>query len=464
MMKIKQLVTVFILVANTYCASEVGKIVTYDPIDLINGIRFDVMAKYIYAKHREQDVESNWALRLYDEHLHVWNNRKERCPEDIFHYHCAKKYFAKNGIESYIVTFHELLDSIKNEGQVSEKSVVPIGKDLALIDGAHRVAACLLYDKKVICEFYSDRNGYDGTAEMLRNKKDFVKSGLSEKYLDDMALNYCQLKKNTYIVTVFPAAVGKQQEIECILRSYGKIIYKKEIFINHERGCVNFMRCLYEGEPFIGDFKNNFHGARLKAPCCYPTGKNGPTRIFLFECDNFNNIRPCKQKIRNIFNIGHDSVHINDTYEETLRIAQAVFNKNSIHFINHAELTKLDNFEKLLSCYKNWIYKNNIDEKCLCIDGSAILSAYGLRDCRDLDVLHHGYDTGIINISNVLIGSHNSEIHYHCTGKDDIIFNPENHFYYRGVKFGSLDILRKMKLKRVEPKDITDVNLIEKVG
>lgn len=463
-MKFHRVYSIFLLFFGITVTAEITQRVTCNPIELITPMRFDIMAKYIYAHHTQLGVQSSWALRLYAEHLRVWNNQKECCPEDIFHYYCAKEYTAKNGIKSYIQAFDALLTSVKKEGLNVEKSIVPIDKNKALIDGAHRVASCILYNKPVVCEQFVNKGGYDASAQMFRNCKHYVETGLAEKYLDNMALTYCFLKPNTYIVTVFPAAQGRDHQVEQILSRYGKIVYKKEIAINSSVGSVNFMRCLYDGESFIGSFENNFHGARLKAPCCYPAHKKGPTRIFLFECNNPNHIRPCKNQIRNLFGIGHDSVHINDTHDETVRIAKAVFNNNSIHYINHATLNEQANFEKLFTTYKQWIIDNRIDPECVCIDSSAILSVYGLRDCRDLDILHHGYDQEIASISDPLIGSHNDEIVYHCTTKDDIIFNPDNHFYFKGVKFASLNVLKKMKTKRDEPKDQKDVTLINSLS
>ena len=40
-------------------------------IDLITGFRFDVMAKVMYASHRKLDIRSDWAMRVYVEHLQV---------------------------------------------------------------------------------------------------------------------------------------------------------------------------------------------------------------------------------------------------------------------------------------------------------------------------------------------------------------------------------------------------------
>ena len=44
---------------------------------------------------------------------------------------------------------------------------------------------------------------------------------------------------------------------------------------------------------------------------------------------------------------------------------------------------------------------------------------------------------------------------------DDIIYNPENHFYFNGLKYASLDIIKQLKEKRGEDKDKKDLNLID---
>ncbi len=206
-MKFNKIVALGLLCLLNSLFAEVTHRVTLEPKVLVTPMRFDIMAKYIYAVHHELNVQSDWAVRLYDEHLHVWNNRKECCPTDIFHYYCAKEYVAKDGIESYLRTFNTLLNSIKTDGLDTDKSIVPIGNDRSLIDGAHRVACCLVYGRPVTCEVFRDRGGYAASSGMFRNKRNFVRTGLSEKYLDDMALAYCSLKENTYIVTVFPAAI-----------------------------------------------------------------------------------------------------------------------------------------------------------------------------------------------------------------------------------------------------------------
>ena len=47
--------------------------------------------------------------------------------------------------------------------------------------------------------------------------------------------------------------------------------------------------------------------------------------------------------------------------------------------------------------------------------------------------------------------------------KNEIIYNPENYFYFNGFKFISLNILKKMKQNRNEEKDKNDLKLINKL-
>ena len=99
------------------------------------------------------------------------------------------------------------------------------------------------------------------------------------------------------------------------------------------------------------------------------------------------------------------------------------------------------------------------DRYDFCIDSSAVLSAYGLRDCRDLDFLH------VNNIESLSpdIECHNHESHYYRVDKNDIIYNPTLHFYLHGIKFTNLQVVKDMKVFRNEEKDKRDVKLINGV-
>lgn len=409
-----------------------------DPYTLLNHYRFDLPAKYIYAKFRELGLKSNWGEKLYDEHLRIWNGYVEG--DDS----------GKIGKQAFVNAFDHVLDSIKNSGFDEQKSIVPIGTDNSLIDGAHRLTASLLYNKKIkSVKLNHQPPNYDYNF--------FRTIGLSEKWCDAIALEYCRLKKETYIVVVFPSAIGEDEKIKKTLNEYGTIYYEKTVTLN-KQGSINLIKQLYLGEDWLGDWNNNFSGARDKANACF--NNNGPVRIYVFETSSYQNTRLAKEQIRNHFKIGNHSIHINDNHEETVHLAQLFFNSNSIHFLNNAKLNDISNsfyldFEK----FKSYLCERGLVQEHCCVVSGSVMGIYGIRKPGDIDFLIYGTD--LLSNNNPIFHNDEKDLQYTLKTKDDIIFNPENHFYFEGIKFASIDTIVEMKRNRNEPKDINDISLID---
>ena len=60
------------------------------------------------------------------------------------------------------------------------------------------------------------------------------------------------------------------------------------------------------------------------------------------------------------------------------------------------------------------------------------------------------------------MSDHDSQLCYHQYTKEDIVFDPRNHFYLNGIKFVSLRVVREMKRARAESKDWYDIVLIDR--
>jgi len=412
-----------------------------EPSVLLTPSRFDIAAKYIYAKLKEKNVSSTWGHEVYKNHIKAINNFYESSPY-------------KRGIDAFTSSFHETLMSIKEKGYTRDHLVLPVDANLNPRDGSHRAAACILYSVWPICRIYN----YAPPVSYIFSDY-LVKQELEEKYADAMAMQYCILKKNTYMVTVTPAAVGKDAEIKNILNQFGIIVYRKNVLLTWN-GTINFTRLAYKGESWLGTFASNFAGAQNKASFCFGQDhrKNNPMRVFLFECDSLEKVKLCKQAIRSLFHIQNHSVHINDTHEQSIEMTQALFVKNSIHFLNHAKPKSFKNFLSCLEQYKCWIKTNNIDAEDLCIESGAVLAAYGIRDSGDIDFLHHNLNHTLPK--NGKIEDHNK--HHNATERDDIIYNPEKHFWFQGVKFASLKEVKKQKTKGGGPpnKDVLAINTL----
>ncbi|MHA1941903.1 MAG: glycosyltransferase family 2 protein, partial [Candidatus Hodarchaeales archaeon] len=336
----------------------------------LNANRFDIAAKVLYADSIYNKTNSKFAKELYLEHLKVWNNFHEKNP-------------AKSSPEEFITSFHKTLDSIDQNG-FNKSEAVPVILNSA-INGAHRIASCIVLDKTP--ETYEadiSEGQYDCGYEYFKNKKDFVASGLKELYLDEMALEFCRRKDNLYTITLFPSHDVSYTSLVSNIRQGQNIIYSKKIKLN-KLGQRKYVHNLYYNEAWIGRKKDGYPGVIEKTNYCFQNGDE--IQVLLVEENDISNLLNLKDTIRSICGVGKHSVHINDTQEETWRIASSVFNKNSVSFLNNSKNTETPNFDTYFSQYKN-IIKNRSDKHDFCIDASAVLSAYGLRDCRDLDFLH----------------------------------------------------------------------------
>ena len=408
-------------------------------IDLVSTYRFDLIIKYLYAKSIINNYITYYFKEMYKEHLRIWIGFKEYDNLD------------KNTFESYDIEFHNIIDSIKN-GFDPNISIVPVVEDKYIVNGSHRVAACLSLDKTVNCrESFAISDGQKDCSWISL----FSRLGLSTIFSDRVAIEYAKLKSNTFIVTLFPSANNNYQQPLEVLNRIGKVFYYKSINFS-SNGSLNLMKQLYLDEEWATAY--NGLGYITKRNLCFTT--NHPTYVFLVEFNNIQDSVDAKKEIRKIFDIANHSVHINDTHDETIRLSQYLFNEGSIHLLNNKESNNQD-LDSYLNEFKKIISTNNLDIDDYCITGSSILSAYGVRRFNDLDYLHNSEE---IKDDKNIIHSHNEygvgiyDIDYH-----EIIYNTNNHFYYNGVKFASLDILKNLKSKRNEDKDIVDVDIINKL-
>ena len=411
--------------------------------NLISHTRFDVIIKFLFAKSILKGYKTSFYRDMYKEHLRVWNNFKEYNNKTKNTYEAFEKYFLN------------LIKDIGQSGFNKEISTIPVVDKKYILNGSHRLAAALSHNKDVWC--YDGVNGRDGQLNCDYNF--FKQLSLNEEYMDQTAIEYCKLKPNTYVVCLFPIVNNKLSEVYDILRSNGDVFYSKQITLN-ATGAFNLMRELYLGEKWAGNWKNNYAGFKHKANLCF--SDYSPVTVALISLDNGDIAKKVKQKVRNLFNIGNHSAHINDTHKQSVRISKTIFNKNSIHYLNTAKPANYKTFNTCMNEFYNEINIRGLDVDDYCVGGSAPLTAYGLRECKDLDYLH--FDQSLIKGTQDLIHSHNEYGvgRYHLD-REDIIYNPENYFYHRGVKFASLHVIRKLKEQRNEPKDVVDVDLIDSV-
>jgi len=194
-----------------------------------------------------------------------------------------------------------------------------------------------------------------------------------------------------------------------------------------------------------------------------------------------------KKEIRSKLNIDNAIIHISDNIAETIHncsilylFQENIFYKNNLSYTIRYENEKLKmrNVEKIVlsklneNLFNEFIHSIkmsglNLDD--FCIDGSFILSILGIREARDLNFICLDND---LSFDNKELKNHkeilkDKKINY---TKEEILYDPNNHFLFNGIKCLNLSIFKQFKINRMNladktssdyEKDKNDIILIE---
>jgi len=402
--------------------------------DLLVHTRFDIAFKILYLENI--DKKNKFAQEFYEEHIRAFSLGK-------FTELGNKK---KNNIDEYIKSFLKIFKDIKKNGFNNDKTLIPLSSKGYIANGAHRVASAIYTNKNVDCvEINANDPNY--------NYKFFYNRKVSTKILDTVATKFVEYANNIYIALIWPTAQGHDKEIEQIIPN---IVYRKDILLN-PNGAHNLISQIYYGEKWIGNIKNNFRGSQGKLVECFRNFN--PVRIVAFQANSLNKVMSIKDKIRKIFKVGKSSIHITDSHNDAIRVARVVFNNNSIHFLNNAKLNRYISTHLKIDEFKKFIIKNKLNRNDVLIDSSLILSCYGMREAKDTDFIYNSETRIKFKFNNINV--HNEVLKYYQATKHELIYNPNNYFYFNELKFISFDHLYKMKKNRNEIKDKNDCKMME---
>lgn len=146
--------------------------------------RIDILAKLLYIQSFAADYKTDYYRSLYAAHIEAFSRGTyvERDQEET-----------KNSLELYIDLFHKLYQSIKTNGFDRKTSVVPVGANNVILDGAHRVSCAALLNIEIpIIRFPSIQLhcGFHFFEERL----------LRIDYLDFLAYQYCRIDHHIHCV------------------------------------------------------------------------------------------------------------------------------------------------------------------------------------------------------------------------------------------------------------------------
>ncbi len=154
--------------------------------------------------------------------------------------------------------------------------------------------------------------------------------------LDAIAFQSCISSKHTYIALLFPCVRGHDKKIKQLFQHYGKIVYKTTVNLKGN-GPLNLLKIAYKNFTTHYNLKKRFTIQQI--------GGSYQLKVVVFKAKSLKKVVICKRMIRELFNIGDYPIHINDTHEETIELAQTLLIPENLHFINTETL-------KEFSCIK----------------------------------------------------------------------------------------------------------------
>ena len=356
----------------------------------LSSCRFDLMAKYLYIKSKENKLNTDFFKDLYHNHIITFNNCNELPDSE------NPNQKAKKNIEDFYESFDNLIDNIKKNG-FDNKYPISIGTNKVIINGAHRLMISYFYNIEPQYKLLKEPGNIDYNCNFFLNRKS--NPSLNKVYADTMALEYIKHNSNIRAMIIYPVAFSynKFNELFNIINNYAYIYYNKSINLTN-KGISNLIKEMYRGEEWIGGmFPKGFSPGGKAERCVNKDNvKMFPTILLLLDMKDLNKCIELKEKCRNLFNLGKHSLHISDYVNDTFRIASSLLNENSIDFLNKGTNDISKNTKNLLKQYFKNIGENNED--------------YLIKKITD-------------NIIYINIGE-----------DDELLYNPKNFYYINGYK------------------------------
>ena len=418
-----------LLASQNYSTREV------DAVDLLTSSRLDVAFKLLFLEI--YDLNQAYAIEIYKEHLKAATSNT----------YTEFGNSEKNSLDRFIKIFFQIHDSMQS-GFNNKVSLIPISENGGILNGAHRIACAILLNKKVCVvniEYPPE----------IQNYEFFLKRNVDVWLIEKAVNKFIEYSKDTYLAIIWPSAKGSDLREESI-NMFSNVIYRKNIQFSPNGG-RNLISQVYKGEDWVGSIKDNFKGALNKAAWCF-SDYNNPATVIAFQSNSLSSVVKIKEEARSLFGIDKHSIHITDSSIEAIALSKMLFNDNSIHFLNHANLCKYSSTEKKFKTLTMCAEDSKLNKGEFLVDGSFVLELYGIRESQDIDVIT--IQNNELSESCVNIDKRDSHLKYHHINKTDLVFNDKYSFPYNGVKFVSFKQLYQMKKNRGEGKDYNDLKLM----
>lgn len=366
----------------------------------------------------------------------------------------------KTSFDDFINVLNQLISDFQSGNYDYERTLIPIDKKGEPIDGAHRISCAAYFNKKIKILRFLNRDITPYDYEYLNQA--LMPSDIGEI----MALESLKWHDDIYALFLWPKAhknTNKLKEAIRLITKRADLLYQVEYELTFD-AIKNLMIQLYGHMDWVGSIDDRY--ANIIGKVDEVWNKNGKLRIVLIRANNYDEVLMLKSQLRDFFGIGLASVHSTDNIRETNMAMNALLNPNSRHHLLNADTTRYKDSFKLFLNFKEMLDANDFEKNEFLLDSGMVLSMYGMRETRDLDYycLHNAPNKSYPFDANIEEHDETQQGFYSIPIRD-LIYNPQNHFVFYGIKFVSLHNLLQFKRNRYKTyhnaKDIEDIKLIQ---
>lgn len=413
-----------------------------DPSELDLAARFDVFHAYQYGRAFLAGALTDYHRRAYADHVHASGAGSEGRSAGS-----GERLVAAEAMRR----FEDLLRSVACDG-FDEAHAVPIDRDLKPLAGAQRIAACMAADRPLPV------TRCDSLLESDRSYRYFRERGMAPEYMDLAASALLSRLADLRAAVILGPPPERKRRIIAELAASGTLHYEKAIRLS-EIGRSNLIRLIDDGQGWLGA-RQGHAGARGQAIPRLPVGSTSEVSIAFFRRARLDGDPvDLVQRVCERLGFAADSIRVTETWEETRRIGACALSQGGLHLLDNRRWGSFTGFEQDFAAFQERLAVSGFDREQVLVVGSSILSIYGVRDARDLDVL---VAPGVEHVARSQ-GLDPSNAQWERYGFDvrELVYDPSKHFFHEGCKCLRLEELIRLKQRRGETKDRIDLSLIE---
>lgn len=383
--------------------------------------RLDIFVKVLYIRAFVEWKDFKKYKQLYRKHILLMNWWVED---------------KKKSVNDFENSFQNLIKDIK-KNNFNSNFPIPLFKDWDILNGAHRLACCIYFwitPSTIISKKHWHKTKWDLNW--------FIKNGFSQKEIINILREYYNYDEDISLIILWPSIIEKKEHVKKIISQHSINIYWSFTLWLKDRH--TFREFIYDIYAYDWHFKESLWLDKKSLEL-----SSKWTNIEVLIIKSSSKILE-KQKIRsNILEYfpkipsKYYTFHAWDRREEDIYLINIILNENNI-----SNLYQRRNVEKSLSQKIDIIYtyirKNNISTQDFCIVWSWPLWVFWIDKVSDIDIIFKNIkSSGIIKASKY-IDILDYEYYKDISNKE-LIENPTYHFYFRGLKFLNLDILKVVK-------------------